>query len=170
MRVMMALIAVLLAGCGPSPDAIAAAIAQTQAASTVTPTPPPTSDPQATVRAIRTDVAGTLQAVASATPARLGFQEEMSFAGTGPTTTEPFSLPDSTVRFVWSFVLDPNYAGQRNFIVKLWNSETSDWTTIANEIGTSEGQEIVSIRGGNNYMIEVEHGDGTWAIVVEIAR
>lgn len=90
------------------------------------------------------------------------FTEAYRFEGNGRGSTDLFSLPPNTIaRITWNFV------GDSNFAFYFQNFDTDVQELIENTIGNADGQRVLQIIGGDNYLFEVGPARGDWVIVVE---
>ncbi len=51
-----------------------------------------------------------------------------------------------------------------NFIVRLWDTEKDRSWSLANEIGSCEVYQTISIPRGDSYVLNIVHAKGDWAI------
>jgi hypothetical protein len=80
-----------------------------------------------------------------------------SFKGTGAQNTPLFNAQAGALRLV------PKYSGERNFIVKLLDSQGRTVDLVVNVIGPHDGSKVVRINTAGVYLLVVE-ASGEWSI------
>lgn len=88
------------------------------------------------------------------------FTNIKNLSGTGSQSTATFDLKSGTVKIKWK------NAGGGNFIVQLINARDGTVEHIANENGSTEGQNIIFHANANLYLLDIT-SNGDWNISVD---
>lgn len=89
------------------------------------------------------------------------FTEIYRFTGNGKGTTDLFALQRGIIRIEWKYTGDSNFA----LFLKLLGTDQKEM--IENAVGNTDGQSILEVGAGDNFLFDIMFAGGPWEIVVE---